>query len=239
MTLISANVKTLFADRGFKVLEDSYRTVQKQLFVQCPNGHQTLINLYTFRKGGGCKLCESPNVRKLAKLVRKLEWQFRSTVKTGGVIVKKYLCPRGHFIEGTIDDLVKLTDCPDCGDLSDNVDLAWESMLRARVRKKYGKLKYHRMKKFPEQPDYIIFCNKPNFDKWAADPYSKAWRIDYVFPPSAFSDYNRDSVEHLAAINDVRNLCIVPSTSKTKRKYNHKRFREYLQEVDRIPEDQL
>lgn len=106
-----------FRQRGYQLLSKEYQNCYTKLHYICSKGHNGLINWKTFKRGGGCPVCDDECKKHTIEQIRSFFEKEGYVLLSGYLNCKskvKYKCPRGHIHDMSWNSFQHGNRCPEC-----------------------------------------------------------------------------------------------------------------------------
>jgi len=228
-----SQVKHIFEEKGFKLLETNYKNNNEPMRCICICGNETMMRLANVQNGKRCvenckpkilsnkfktkdndikEICEKNG----CKLVESWIYKTRTRIK--------YVCKCGRESEAYLGNFKRYPNCKKCGSLKisgANCHMYDPDREAVSLRKRFRKMCGQHIKRFMEAtgkhktrhthellgytPQQLQehILNHPDYEKCK----DKAWHVDHIFPIKAFLDHG---ILDIKKINSLENLRPIP-----------------------------
>jgi hypothetical protein len=246
------DVKFIFEQNGFKLLDTEYVTNNTPMRAICSCGNEVCIRLSHVKKGKKCQKCKSKNS---SERMRTSEFDIDLLCKSHGCKFLKswmqnkrmrilYLCKCGNESEAYLSNFVRFPNCKKCGSAKisgSNCYMYDPDRDAVSFRKKFRKICDQHIKRFmdatnqkktrhtheilgytPQELQDHIL-NHPDFEKVK----NGIWHVDHYFPIKAFLDHEIFDLSIVNDLDNIRPLSGIENLSKAD-KYDKNEFEGWL-----------
>lgn len=224
-----SQVKSIFEENGFKLLETNYENNNKPMKCICVCGNETMMRLANVQNGKRCVENCKPKI--LSNKFKTKENEIKEICeKNGCKLVEswiklkrtrvKYICKCGRESEAYLCNFKRYPNCKKCGNLKvsgTNCHMYDPDREAVNLRKRFRKMCGQHIKRFMEatgqrktrhthellgytpQQLQVHILNHPDYEKCK----DKVWHVDHIIPIQAFLDHG---ILDLKIINALENL---------------------------------